>query len=56
MSTDDQNLNLQHNALKNEGCEKIFDDPITGSKIQRPGLDAVLEFARAGNVIVVGVR
>ncbi len=53
VSTDDQNLNLQHDALKNAGCEKIFDDQITGSKIQRPGLDAILEFARTGDVIVV---
>lgn len=53
VSTDDQNLNLQHDALKNSGCEKIFDDQITGSKIQRPGLDAILEFARSGDVIVV---
>lgn len=53
VSTDDQNLNLQHDALKNAGCEKIFDDQITGSKIQRPGLDAMLEFARTGDVIVV---
>ncbi len=53
VSTDDQNLNLQHDALKSAGCEKIFDDQITGSKIQRPGLDAILEFARTGDVIVV---
>ncbi|AUH70623.1 recombinase family protein [Legionella sainthelensi] len=53
VSTDDQNLNLQHDALKNAGCEKIFDDQITGGKIQRPGLNAILEFARAGDVIIV---
>ncbi len=53
VSTDDQNLNLQYDALKNAGCEKIFDDQITGSKIQRPGLDAILKFARTGDVIVV---
>ena len=53
VSTDDQNLNLQHDALKNAGCERIFDDQITGSKIQRPGLEAALEFAREGDVFVV---
>lgn len=53
VSTDDQNLNLQHDALRSAGCEKIFDDQITGSKIQRPGLDATLEFARTGDIIVV---
>ncbi|HAU0297844.1 TPA: recombinase family protein [Legionella pneumophila] len=53
VSTDDQKLNLQHDALKNAGCEKIFDDQITGSKIQRPGLEAALEFAREGDIFVV---
>ncbi len=53
VSTDDQNLNLQHDALKNAGCERIFDDQVTGSKIQRPGLEAALEFAREGDVLTV---
>ncbi|STX43957.1 site-specific DNA recombinase; e14 prophage [Legionella donaldsonii] len=53
VSTDDQNLNLQHDALIQAGCEKIFDDQMTGSKIARPGLDAALDYAREGDVIVV---
>jgi len=53
VSTDDQNLHLQHDALKHAGCEKIFEDQITGSKIQRPGLEAALTFAREGDVFVV---
>lgn len=53
VSTDDQNLNLQHDALKQIGCEKIFDDQMTGSKIARPGLDAALDYAREGDVLVV---
>ncbi len=53
VSTEDQNLHLQHDALKNAGCEKIFDDQISGSKIQRPGLEAALEFARENDVIIV---
>lgn len=53
VSTDDQNLNLQHDALKQAGCEKIFDDQMTGSKINRPGLDATLDYAHEGDVIVV---
>ncbi|MCW8472292.1 recombinase family protein [Fluoribacter gormanii] len=53
VSTDDQNLNLQHDALNNAGCERIFDDHVTGSKIQRPGLKTALEFAREGDVFVV---
>lgn len=53
VSTDDQNLNLQQDELQNAGCEKFFEDKITGSKIDRPGLDAATEFARKGDVIVV---
>lgn len=53
VSTDDQNLNLQNDALKSIGCERIFDDQVTRSKIQRPGLNAALEFAREGDVIIV---
>lgn len=53
VSTDDQNLNLQYDALKNAGCERIFNDQITGTKINRPGLDSALEFARENDVIVV---
>ncbi|WP_133135916.1 recombinase family protein [Legionella rowbothamii] len=53
VSTDDQNLNLQNDALKTSGCERIFEDHMTGSKIQRPGLEAALEFAREGDVFVV---
>lgn len=53
VSTDDQNLTLQYDELEKAGCEKIFDDKITGSKIDRPGLDAAIDYARAGDVIVV---
>jgi len=53
VSTDDQNLHLQHDELKKAGCEKIFEDKITGSKIDRPGLDAAIDYAREGDVIVV---
>lgn len=53
VSTDDQNLNFQHDALKSAGCERIFNDQITGRKIQRPGLDSTLEFARQGDIVIV---
>ncbi|WP_165482929.1 recombinase family protein, partial [Legionella nautarum] len=46
VSTDDQNLNLQHDALKQAGCEKIFDDQMTESKISRPGLEAARGFGQ----------
>lgn len=46
VSTDDQNLNLQRDALQLAGCTKIFEDQISGAKAERPGLHAVLQFIR----------
>ena len=44
VSTDDQELNLQLDALKQEGCSKgmIFIDTASGTKVERPGLDNCL--------------
>ena len=53
VSTGLQNLNLQEDRLNTYGCEKIFSDHISGSKSKRPGLDKAIEFARAGDTIVV---
>lgn len=53
VSTDDQSLDLQKDALSKAGCEKIFEDIISGAKSQRPGLITLLEFARANDTIVV---
>ena len=53
ISTDDQNLHLQKDALTKAGCEKFFDDVISGAKSKRPGLDALIEFARESDTIVV---
>ncbi|MCX7353123.1 MAG: recombinase family protein, partial [Proteobacteria bacterium] len=44
ISTQDQNLHLQEDALKAAGCEKIFVDKISGSTKERPGLNQALEF------------
>jgi DNA invertase Pin-like site-specific DNA recombinase len=38
VSTQDQNLELQRKALIDAGCEKIFDDKVSGSRSERPGL------------------
>lgn len=48
VSTDEQNLDLQQDALKQAGCEKIFSDEISGVKAERPGLQQALEFLRSG--------
>lgn len=53
VSTGLQNLDLQEDQLNQYGCEKIFSDHISGSKSKRPGLDKAIEFARAGDTIVV---
>ncbi len=46
MSTEDQNNDLQIDALTNAGCKKIFTDNISGSKSKRPGLTEALEYLR----------
>ena len=53
ISTDDQNLALQHDALTAAGCEKVYEDRISGARAERPGLALALEVARAGDTLVV---
>lgn len=43
VSTQDQNLDLQIEALTKSGCKKVFDDKISGSRAERPGLAKALE-------------
>lgn len=50
---DEQNLDLQEDALKAAGCVRIFTDEISRTTTDRPGLNAALEFLRAGDVLVV---
>ena len=51
--TADQNLTLQHEALSAAGREKIFDDTISGTTVDRPGLAKALEQVRASDTLVV---
>lgn len=51
--TDDQNLDLQHDALKAAGCADIYSDKISGTKAQRPELDNALRALRRGDTLVV---
>lgn len=53
VSTQDQNLDLQIEALTKAGCKKIFDDKISGSRAERPGLAKVLEMLREDDTLVV---
>lgn len=53
VSTVDQNPDLQRDALTNAGCERLFEDRMTGTKKDRPGLTEALAFARPGDTITV---
>lgn len=53
VSTSDQTLNLQKDALEKIGCTKIFTDTASGAKIERIGLEEALNFVREGDTIVV---
>lgn len=53
VSTHEQNLDLQIRALKEAGCQEIFQDKISGSKKSRSGLDAMMAFAEKGDCIIV---
>jgi DNA invertase Pin-like site-specific DNA recombinase len=53
VSTRDQNLDMQVDALKRAGCERIYQDVASGSKTARPALDEMLAQLRAGDVLVI---
>lgn len=53
VSTPDQNLNLQKDALMAAQCEVIYDDVASGTNAERPGLNKALEYMRAGDVLIV---
>ena len=53
VSTQDQTLDLQLDALKKAGCIKIFTDTASGAKSERKGLHDALEYVRENDVLVV---
>ncbi len=53
VSTHDQTLDLQRDALEKAGCERVFTDTISGAKAERPGLEQALHFLRRGDTLVV---
>lgn len=53
ISTIDQNLDLQRDALKKAGCRKVFTDVASGANVERPGLTEAVAFAREGDTLVV---
>lgn len=53
VSTQDQNLELQREALIKAGCQKVFEDKVSGARADRPGLAKVFEILREGDTLVV---
>lgn len=53
VSTEDQHLELQHDALKKAGCKKQFDEKASSARSNRTGLAAALQFVREGDTLVV---
>jgi DNA invertase Pin-like site-specific DNA recombinase len=53
VSTWDQNLDLQVDALTQAGCVRIFTDTASGTRTDRPQLAAALDFARTGDTVLV---
>jgi DNA invertase Pin-like site-specific DNA recombinase len=53
VSTADQTLDLQRDALTKAGCSKIFTHTAFGVKIEREGLLEAISYARAGDTLVV---
>ena len=53
VSTVDQNLDTQLDILTKAGCDRIFQDKITGMSLQRPALDELLGLLREGDTVLV---
>ena len=55
VSTLDQNLDTQLDILPKAGCNRIFQNNITGMSLQRPALGELLGLLRAGDTVLMGV-
>ena len=53
VSTLDQHLELQLDALEKAHCDKVFTDKVSSTKAERPGLREALEYLRSGDTLVV---
>lgn len=53
VSTAEQSLDLQRDALERAGCERLFEDVCSGAVTDRPGLAHALDHVRAGDALVV---
>ena len=53
VSTEDQSLNRQRDALTVHGCEQLYEEQASGKNTLCPGLEQVLKALRAGDTLVV---
>ncbi len=53
VSTHEQSLNLQQDALQKAGCERTFMDVAGGATADRDGLSAAFDYVRSGDTLVV---
>jgi DNA invertase Pin-like site-specific DNA recombinase len=53
VSTDDQNLDLQRDALRAAGCERVFEDMVSGARADRTGLATLMSMLRAGDTVLI---
>ncbi|OKP62406.1 DNA invertase, partial [Ensifer adhaerens] len=53
VSTVEQNLAMQHRALKAAGCHRIFTDKISGGAVIKPGLEEALRYLQAGDALCI---
>ena len=53
VSTEEQNTDLQRDALEQAGCEKVMVDKVTGTVTERPGLEKIKEQLRSGDILIV---
>ena len=53
VSTGDQNLDMQMDALNKYECDKIFTEKMSGARSDRPGLDEAMKLMREGDSVIV---
>src|SRR6516162_6012234 len=53
VSTRDQNLEMQLDALNQAGCKRIFTDKLSGTQLERPGVNEALSHLREADTLVV---
>ena len=53
VSSDDQSLDLQRDALRQAGCERLYEEKESGGRVDRPELQRLMEALREGDTLVV---